>query len=104
METQRLSKRKRDQAHITIPAKKAYKGENYKKRSSFEDQNLDFDDRINLTIADLDSQLLADFVAQKVKKQGGDLSLVELEDRYLPGISKLIWKILVILIVVANII
>lgn len=33
----------------------------------------------------MDSQLLADFVAQKTKRQLPNLSLVELEDLHIPG-------------------
>jgi hypothetical protein len=33
----------------------------------------------------MDGRLLADYVAQRTKRFGGDLSLVELEDRHIPG-------------------
>jgi len=40
---------------------------------------------INTAIAHLDPQLIADFVGQKVKKLGKELTLVELGDRYIPA-------------------
>ncbi|KAF8472055.1 U3-containing 90S pre-ribosomal complex subunit-domain containing protein [Kalaharituber pfeilii] len=40
---------------------------------------------INTAIAKLDPQLIADYVVQKVKKFEKDLSVVEMEDRYIPA-------------------
>jgi len=40
---------------------------------------------VNTAIAKLDPQLIADYVAQKVKRFEKELSAVELEDRYIPG-------------------
>jgi protein CMS1 len=40
-------------------------------------------DGINTTIAQMGSSLLADHIAQKTKKFETDLSLIELEDRYI---------------------
>ena len=49
------------------------------------DPNVDIEGGLNLAIAKMDSNLLADHIAQKSKRLEPDLSLVELEDRRLPG-------------------
>ena len=40
---------------------------------------------INTAISKMDTRLLADYVAQRTKRFGDDLSVVELEDLYIPG-------------------
>ena len=52
---------------------------------SNEDNNLGLGRGLNLAISKLDSRLLADYVAKRTKSSFPDLSLVELEDRYIPG-------------------
>ncbi|KAH0563417.1 hypothetical protein GP486_002022 [Trichoglossum hirsutum] len=39
---------------------------------------------LNLVFAGMDSQLLSDYVCQRVRRFGGDLSSVEMEDQYIP--------------------
>lgn len=46
---------------------------------------VDTDQGINPAIGKMDRHLLADFVAQSTSRFGKDLSLVELEDNYVPG-------------------
>ncbi|KAL9068196.1 MAG: hypothetical protein Q9161_006329 [Pseudevernia consocians] len=41
---------------------------------------------LNLAIAKMDSRLLADYVFERTKRFFPDFSLVELEDRFIPGI------------------
>ncbi|KAI9716086.1 MAG: hypothetical protein M1812_005513 [Candelaria pacifica] len=48
------------------------------------DADLDLVSGINYAIGRMDNRILADHVAQQIKRLGGDLSLVELEDRYIP--------------------
>ena len=55
-------------------------------RSQQEDGN-DPTGRIDLSISQLDPQLLADLLAKQTKRFAPDLSLVELEDRRIPGSS-----------------
>lgn len=43
------------------------------------------DSNINTAIGKMDNHLLADYVAQRTKRFGEDLSLVELEDMHVPG-------------------
>jgi U3-containing 90S pre-ribosomal complex subunit len=40
---------------------------------------------LNHAFAKMDSLLLSDYVAQRVRRFGGDLSQVEMEDKYIPG-------------------
>ena len=54
-----------------------------------EEKDLDLDRGLNLTIAKLDSRLLAGYVANRTKWAFPDLSLVELKEMYIPGISHL---------------
>lgn len=51
-----------------------------------EDDGYDLDAGLNLTIAHMDSQLMADHLAQRTKRfQSDSISLVELEDIRIPG-------------------
>ena len=54
-----------------------------------DDEILDLERGINTAIGQMDSRLLADWVAQQVKRFAPDLSMVELEDQYLPGMNVL---------------
>ena len=56
-----------------------------KKAKPDEDENPDLKQGLNLAIGKLDSRLQADYVAQRTKRFSSDLSLVELEDRHIPG-------------------
>ena len=56
-----------------------------KKSKSDEDCNLDLGRGLNVAIAKLDNRLLADYIAKRTKRFFPDLSLVELEDRYISG-------------------
>ena len=56
-----------------------------KKFKSDEDCNLDLSRSLNLAIAKLDSRLSADYANNRTKRLFPDLSLVELEDRYISG-------------------
>lgn len=50
-----------------------------------EDVDSKVDVGINNAFSNMDSQLLADYVAGRTRKFESDLSSVELEDRYIPG-------------------
>lgn len=56
-----------------------------KQRTAAEEHDLDLSVGINKSFAHMDSQLLADYVAQRTRKFESDLSSVELEDRYISG-------------------
>ena len=50
-----------------------------------EDESLDSEQGLNTALGKLDCRLLADYVAQRTKRFAPDLSMIEMEDRYLPG-------------------
>ena len=56
-----------------------------KKVKAVEDGELEIDAGINIVFSHMDSQLLADYVAQRIRRYEGDLSSVELDDKYIPG-------------------
>ena len=84
-----ITKRKRstDDYSETAPPKPA-KRKKVKKAKRVEDENLDLEHGLNLAIGKLDSRLQADYVAQRTKHCSSELSLVELEDRHVPGIKQ----------------
>ncbi len=93
--TVKLVKRKRNDGEdqdleaVVLDSAKQKKSRNQKKSKkskSDEDYNLDMSRGLNLAIAKLDNRLLADYVAKRTKRFCPDLSLVELEDRYISGI------------------
>lgn len=77
-------KRKRD-AKSSTAVEKTVKRKKKKKAEAAEDGDLDLELGLNTAIGRMDSQLVADYVAQRTKRFSGDLSLVELEDRHIPG-------------------
>ena len=88
----RTAKRKRNDGEdhdleaVVDSSAKQKRSKKSKKTKSDEDHNLDLDQGLNLAIAKLDNRLLADYVAKRTKRFFPDLSLVELEDRYISGI------------------
>ena len=88
----RNTKRKRDDVEdhkhgaVLINTAKRKKSKKSDRRNSEDNQNLDVGRCLNLAIAKLDKRLLADYIAKQTKRFFPDLSLVELEDRYIPGI------------------
>ena len=83
-ETQHSSKRKRnDEAEQS--SKKAAKRQKNKKDTAADDAVLDIKQGINNAFSNMDSLLLADYIAQRTRLYEGDLSAVELEDKYIPG-------------------
>lgn len=75
------TKRKRE---AEPKSKRAAKRKRTKKPKDINEDELDEELGVNTAIARMDSRLLADYVAQRTKRFESDLSLVELEDRYLP--------------------
>lgn len=61
------------------------------KRRNFENEaNIDVGAGLNNAFAEMDSQLLADYVAQRTRTYETSLSVIELEDRYISGRLSLI--------------
>ncbi|KAJ9641475.1 Protein cms1 [Coniosporium apollinis] len=75
------TKRKRE---AEPKSKRAAKRKRTKKPKDIDKNELDDELGVNTAIARMDSRLLADYVAQRTKRFESELSLVELEDRYLP--------------------
>lgn len=79
-------KRKRDTEADAEDKKAARKKKRTKKKpQDVDDELLDASLGINRAIGHMDSRLIVDHVAQRVKRFQPDLSLVEAEDLYLPG-------------------
>jgi hypothetical protein len=55
------------------------------KSKKVEEDELDLEAGINNAFSHMDSQLLADYVAQRTRRYESDLSSIELEDKYIPG-------------------
>ena len=83
-----ITKRKRSTNNSETAPLKPAKRKKVKKAKRFEDENLDLEHGLNLAIGKLDSPLQADYVAQRTKHCSSELSLVELEDRHVPGIEQ----------------
>ncbi|KAK8185317.1 U3-containing 90S pre-ribosomal complex subunit-domain containing protein [Phyllosticta capitalensis] len=59
-------------------------GAGNKKPKDVDDEDLDEAKGLNRSIGRMDSRLLADYMAQRTRRFEPDLSMVELEDRYVP--------------------
>lgn len=79
-------KRKRE-TQTEAASKRAAKRKKTKKPKDIDDEDLNVEFGLNLAIGRMDSRLLADLVAQRTKRFEKELSLVELEDRYIPGMG-----------------
>lgn len=80
-----MSNSKKRAAEDAAPAKKAKKR---KAKHAVDDENLDTELGLNTLFSKMDSQLLADYHAQKLARFGTDLSPVELSDLALSGVYK----------------
>jgi protein CMS1 len=79
-----LGKRKRE----TAPSASNKRASNPEKRADTRasaDPRFRAAGQVNEDVGLMNSQLLADLVAQSIRRFEPDLSLVELEDRYIPG-------------------
>lgn len=79
-------KRKRNPAKETEVAESLV-GKKKKKpqTKALEEDELDLEAGINKAFSHMDSQLMADYVAQRTRRYESDLSSIELEDKYIPG-------------------
>lgn len=92
-DTSQLMKRKVDSKVVDseIKSKRSIKKRRSGKGKGLADDDgtLDLEQGINTAIGQMDSRLLADWVAQQIRRFAPDLSMVELEDQYLPGMNVL---------------
>jgi len=84
-QTSEIPSKKRKRGEVKQPPKKAAKKAKSKKIKAIEEDELDIEAGINKAFSHMDSQLLADYVAQRTRKYESDLSSIELEDKFLPG-------------------
>jgi protein CMS1 len=84
-QTQSSTKRKRNSDKEKSSDKGAKRAKSKKTKAVDEDE-LDTELGINNAFSHMDNQLLADYIAQRTRQYEGDLSIVELEDKYIPGI------------------
>jgi hypothetical protein len=80
-------KRKRNLKETSAGETPAAAGKKKKepKTKTVEEDELDLEAGINNAFSHMDSQLLADYVAQRTRRYESDLSSIELEDKYIPG-------------------
>ncbi|KAI7087064.1 hypothetical protein KC356_g4510 [Hortaea werneckii] len=83
--TQTSSKRKREDDAKPESKRAAKKRKQTKKPKDVDDDALDLEQGVNHAIAHMDSQLMADHVAQRTKRFQPNLSLVEAEDAHIPS-------------------
>lgn len=74
-----------DNSELYEPKKKRRR--NAKRKILLDDESMELERGINTAISNMDSSLLADYVAQRTKRFAADLSAVELEDIRIPGIK-----------------
>lgn len=85
------NKRKRE-PDADKKSKRSNKKINRNKADHSEEVEIDLVEGINTAFSRMDSQLLADYIAQSTRKFESDLSSVEYEDKYIPGMSSFnIW-------------
>lgn len=80
-------KRKRGADGDANDKKRAKKPKSKKQKHEDEELHLDTEAGINKRFAEMDSQLLADYMDQRTRQHESDLSAVELEDKHIPGMS-----------------
>jgi hypothetical protein len=86
-ETPKSASKKRKRGDSEQVAKKAAKKTKSKKAKSTAEDELDIDAGLNNAFSHMDSQLLADYMAQRTRKFESDLSSIELEDKFIPGMK-----------------
>lgn len=86
-ETPKSASKKRKRGDSEQVAKKAAKKTKSKKAKSTAEDELDIGAGLNNAFSHMDSQLLADYMAQRTRKFESDLSSIELEDKFIPGMN-----------------
>jgi protein CMS1 len=94
LESTETPSKKRKRGAVENGPKKAAKQRKSKKSKIAEEDELDVESGVNNAFSHMDSQLLADYIAQRTRKYESDLSMIELEDKYIPGMqhSSRIWR------------
>lgn len=97
--TQSSKKRKRG---VEKPPTKSAKKPKSKKAKDALDEDLDIEAGVNNAFSHMDSQLLADYIAQRTKKYEDDLSSIELEEKHIPGRRHHVYFQIQLIVVTAN--
>lgn len=99
-----ISKKRKRGTKVQVAPKEGAKKAKSKKAKRDEDDGLDLEAGINTAFANMDNQLVSDYIAQKTRKFESDLSSIELEDKYISGLSlpKLWWDSWLTLFCAAN--
>ena len=82
-------KREGDGEQLSSAIRRKIEQKRSRKASRNGHDSLDLESGINLAVGRLNSQLMADYVAQSTKHLNPDMSLVELEDRHISGTYRL---------------
>ena len=88
--TQEKAKKRKHAEEDPQTTKKVAKRPKRKPPIAPDDEEFDMDRQVYKTIAHMDGKLLADYHARQVKRFEPDLSLVELEDRRVPGMHQIV--------------
>ncbi|PSS12451.1 hypothetical protein M430DRAFT_106629 [Amorphotheca resinae ATCC 22711] len=83
IKTQSSAKKRKRGPEQDQSSRKTAKKSKTKKANAVDEDELDIELGINTAFSHMDNQLLADYVAQRTRKYESDLSLVELEDKYI---------------------
>lgn len=78
-------RRREDDGEGEVPPATRRKAKKPKKAKRADDADVDLENGVNSALGRMDNRLLADYVAQKTKRFESSLSLVELEDKHIPG-------------------
>jgi hypothetical protein len=68
-----------------IPKRKKKKKPRKSRNTDVADPDIDLEKGINLAIGRMDTNLLADHISQRTKRFAGDLTLLEMEEKRIPG-------------------
>jgi protein CMS1 len=70
---------------VTDESKEKRKSKRKAKRITDDNSEFDAENSLNTAIGKMDNALLADYVAQRIRKFGKELTSVELDERYIAG-------------------
>jgi protein CMS1 len=91
-ETPKSTSKKRKRGDSEQVAKKAAKKTKSKNAKAAAEDELDVEAGLNNAFSHMDGQLLADYMAQRTRKFESDLSSIELEDKFIPGMEVMLRK------------
>ena len=84
-ESPQLGKRKHEEDPEVQPPSKRSRKRNRTKKSQYADEEIDEANGLNLALGRMNPDLLADYVGKKTKRFEDKATLIELEERRIPG-------------------